>query len=154
MIRAAIAGAALLALAGCAVRTLPYTPETQPPGAQVSAAYQVIGDRLRIEIQSEGRRVDDAVIVRPDGSVVRPRAITSDHGMRGGPLGVGVGIGTWRGGLGVDTDLSVGIPFGSGAWPGSTFAYFPLDAAGPPPWLLRVKLAGVAPTDVLVGGAP
>ena len=36
-----IVATALLA-AGCATATLPYTPEEQPRGARVSAAYQVL----------------------------------------------------------------------------------------------------------------
>ena len=35
---------------------------------------------------------------------------------------------------------------------GPTFASFPLDQVGPPPWRVHVKLAGVAPTTILVGG--
>jgi hypothetical protein len=156
MIRRLLIAAALVSLAGCAARTLPYTPETQPAGARVSAAYQVVGDRLRVEIESDGRRVEEAAIIRTEGAVVRPQAITTDPGPRSGPVGVGVGVGggTWGGGVGVGTGVSVGIPVGGGAAIGSTFAYFPLDAAGPAPWRLRVKLAGIEPADILVGGPP
>jgi hypothetical protein len=45
---------------GCARSTLPSTPAEQPPGARVSAAYEIIGDRLRIEIDTDGRRLEEA----------------------------------------------------------------------------------------------
>ena len=69
-------------------------------------------------------------------------------------IGVGVGSGGYRGGIGIGTGVSVGIPVGEGASriEGNTWATFPLDQAGPPPWRLHVKLAGVAPTMILVGG--
>src|SRR5262249_20695573 len=31
---------------------LPYKPEVQPPGASISAAYTVVSDRLRVEIDT------------------------------------------------------------------------------------------------------
>jgi hypothetical protein len=37
---------------------------------------------------------------------------------------------------------------------GHTFATFPLDQVGPPPWRLHLRLGGVAPTTILIGGAP
>ena len=35
---------------------------------------------------------------------------------------------------------------------GPTFASFPLAEVGPPPWRVHIKLAGVTPTTILVGG--
>ena len=52
------------------------------------------------------------------------------------------------------TGVGVGVPVGEGPSriEGHTFATFPLDQVGPPPWRLHVKLAGIAPTTILVGG--
>ena len=58
---------ALVFLAGCAHATLPYAPDPQPRGARVSADSQVIGDRVRIEIDTDGRRLEQSWIIKPDG---------------------------------------------------------------------------------------
>src|SRR5215472_15866443 len=43
---------ALLAVTSCSHATLPYTPERQPEGSRISAGYQLLADRLRIEIDT------------------------------------------------------------------------------------------------------
>ena len=160
MIRALpVVAAALATLTGCASATLPYTPEPQPPGARISAAYQVLGDRLRIEVDTDGRGLEEVAIIRADGSPLRPLAIeTAPVGGASPSVGVGVGVGggRWggRGGVGVGTGVSVGIPVGGGRPDTNTFAYFPVDEAGAPPWRVRVKLAGIEPAVILVGTAP
>lgn len=149
--------AAFAILAGCAHATLPYAPDTQPEGARVSAGYQIVADRLRIEIDTDRRRVEDVWIHKPDGTAVRALGIDNAPVVTGPPptIGVGVGSGGYRGGIGIGTGVSVGIPVGEGASriEGNTWATFPLDHAGPPPWRLHLKLAGVAPTVIVVGGA-
>jgi hypothetical protein len=148
--------AALVATTGCAGATLPYKPERQPSGARVSAAYQVLGDRLRIEIATDGRRLEEATIVRADGSSVRAQAIeVAPSVTASSPVSIGIGGGTFGGGVGVGTGVSVGVPIGgSNANDGNTYAFFPTDQAGAPPWPLHVKLAGVEPVVILVGAAP
>jgi hypothetical protein len=151
---------ALSLLTGCTAATLPYTPAQQPPGGHISAAYQIVSDRLRIEIDTSGRRIEEAKIVKADGSQVRPMAIDSAPPVAtGSPIGLGIGIGGGsfggRGGVGVGTGLGVGVPIGGGgsAIPNTAFAWFPLDQAGPAPWRLFLKLAGVEqPAMILVGG--
>src|SRR5689334_25173792 len=70
--RAAIAALVLSAmLTACASSRLdlPYKPEVQPSGATLSAAYTIVGDRLRVEIATDGQigrascreRVEDSV---------------------------------------------------------------------------------------------
>ena len=152
---------ALLSLAGCATTTFPYTPAQQPSGARISAAYQIIGNRLRIEIDTDGRRLEEAKIIRADGSALTPQAIDNAPPVAtGSPVGVGIGIGGGsfggRGGIGVGSGMSVGIPVGSGGgdFVGSTFAWFPLDQAGPAPWRIALRLAGVEPTVVILVGGP
>lgn len=151
--------AALLTLAGCARSTLPYQPDPQPGGARISAAYQVVADRLRIEIDTDGRRLEEIRIITAAGAEVRALAIDNPPVVSSGsPVGVGVGVGGGsfggRGGIGVGTGVSVGIPVGGGsaAIEGHTFAWFALDQAGPAPWRVYVKLAGLPPTVILVGG--
>lgn len=149
----------LTALTGCAAATLPYTPAQQPPGARVSAAYQVIGDRLRVEVNPDGRWLEEVEIIRPDGSRLRPLAVEAGPITTSSPavsFGVGVGGGSWSGGsgVGVGTGVSVGGPVGSGRVDTNMFAYFPVDDAGPPPWRVRVKLAGTEPAIILVGAVP
>ena len=65
------------ALAACSSSSsgLPYKPEVQPPGATVSAAYTIVSDRLRVEIDGRGRRVERAQVVKPDGSVLEAQTI-------------------------------------------------------------------------------
>lgn len=146
----------VLLLAGCAHRDLPYKPEVQPEGARVSAGYQILADRLRLEIDTDHRRLEDIWIAKADGTAVRALAIENAPTVTGpGPtIGVGVGGGTWGGRGGIGTGVGVGIPVGGGVSriEGPTFATFPLDQVGPPPWRLHVKLAGVAPATILVGG--
>lgn len=149
--------AALTLAAGCASASLPYTPDKQPEGARVSAAYQILADRLRIEIDTDRRRVEDIWIHKPDGTALRALAIDNAPVVTGPPptIGVGVGSGGYRGGIGIGTGVSVGIPVGEGASriEGNTWATFALDQAGPPPWRLHLKLAGVAPVIIVVGGS-
>ena len=157
MIRWLVA-ATLLSLTGCAATTLPYTPAQQPSGARVSAGYQLVADRLRMEIDTGGRRVEEAKILKADGAELRALAIDTAPVTTGSPVGLGIGIGGGsfgsRGGVGVGTGMSVGVPVGGSGSDiqGNTFAWFPLAEAGPAPWRLYVKLAGIAPTVILVGG--
>ena len=150
---------ALLALAGCASASLPYQPDPQPAGARISAAYQLVGDRLRIEIDTDGRRLEEIRILTAGGTAVQALAIDNPPVVSSGsPVGVGIGVGGGsfggRGGIGVGTGVSVGVPVGGGstAIDGHTFAWFALDQAGPAPWRVYMKLAGLPPTVIMVGG--
>jgi hypothetical protein len=146
----------MLALAGCAHSSLPYTPAVQPEGARVSAGYQILADRLRVEIDTDHRRLEDIWIAKPDGTAVRAQTIENAPTVTGpgATIGVGVGGGTWGGRGGIGTGVGVGIPVGGGSSriEGPTFASFALEQVGPPPWLVHIKLAGVSPTTILVGG--
>ncbi len=151
MARSLLVALALLML-GCAGPSLPYTPAEQPAGATLSAGYRVVGDRLQIEVDTDGRRLEEATVVRADGTEVRPTAIDVMPGAWGGGphIGVGVGGGTWGGGIGVGTGVSVGVPAG-GTSDGNTLVYFPLDRVGAAPWLVRVRVQGVPPALIPVG---
>jgi hypothetical protein len=145
---------AALALAGCASSSLPYKPEQQPAGLNVSAAYQVTGDRLRVEIATNGYRLEEASILRPDGSVVPAQTIEHfvSPGYAPASVGIGIGGGSWGGRGGVATGVGIGVPVGGTSYSeGPTFAHFPLQQVGSSPWRLRVKLAGVEPVIIVLG---
>ena len=148
--------AVVLSLLGCASTSLPYKPDVQPKGATISAGYQILADRLRVEIDTDHRRLEDIWILKSDGTAVRAQTIDNAPTVVGPSPSVGVGIGgvTWGGGGGIGTGVGVGIPVGDGTprIEGPTFASFPLDQVGPPPWRVHIKLAGVQPTTILVGG--
>jgi hypothetical protein len=149
------------ALAACASSSagLPYKPAVQPPGATVSAAYTIISDRLRVEIDGRGRRVERAQIVKPDGAVLEAQTIeyTPAAGGGGSPVSIGFGIGSFGsmgGGVSTGVGVSTGGVVGGGGSSnevGSSIASFPLAQAGPSPWRVRVKLQGTDPADILVG---
>ena len=148
--------AVVLSLVGCASRSLPYKPDVQPRGATISAGYQILADRLRLEIETDNRRLEDIWIAKPDGTAIRAQTIDNAPTVVGPPpsVGVGVGGGGYGGGGVFGTGVGVGFPVGSGTprIEGPTFASFPLDQVGPPPWRVHVKLAGVEPTTILIGG--
>jgi hypothetical protein len=148
--------AVVLSLVGCASRSLPYKPDVQPKGATISAGYQILADRLRLEIETDQRRLEDIWIVKPDGTAIRAQTIDNAPTVVGPPpsVGVGVGGGGYGGGGVFGTGVGVGFPVGSGTprIEGPTFASFPLDQVGPPPWRVHIKLAGVEPTTILIGG--
>ena len=139
--------------AACAASTLPYTPVQQPSGTPISADYRVLTDRLRIELDTGGFRVEDALIVKPDGTLVLPRTIEHPSlGPRGG-LGVGIGVGGgWSsgGGTQLGTGVSVGTGLGGARAARHTFVFFELDEIGPPPWRVRVNVVGVQPVEIVV----
>lgn len=155
-----VAGLLAGALAACSSSSpgLPYKPAVQPPGATVSAAYTIVSDRLRVEIDGRGRRVERAQIVKPDGALLEAQTIeyTPAAGGGGSPVSIGFGIGSF-GGLGGGVSTGVGVSTGgvvgggSGSEVGSSIASFPLGQAGPSPWRVRVKLQGTDPADILVG---
>ena len=147
--------AVVLLLLGCASTSLPYKPDVQPKGATISAGYQLLADRLRVEIDTDHRRLEDIWIAKPDGTAVRPLTIDNAPTVVGPPpsVSVGVGGGSWGGGGAYGTGVGLGFPVGGGTprIEGPTFASFPLDQVGPPPWRVHIKVSGVAPTTILVG---
>jgi hypothetical protein len=160
---ATILGVGLLAgaLSACSSSSsgLPYKPAVQPAGATVSAASTIVSDRLRVEIDGSGRRVERAQIVKPDGSVLEAQTIeyTPAAGRGGSPVSIGLGVGSFGsmgGGVSTGVGVSTGGVVGGGGSPsevGSNIASFPLAQAGPSPWRVRVKLQGTDPADILVG---
>jgi hypothetical protein len=163
-----------IAAAGCSSSTpapappssnLPYKPETPVAGAPISAAYTIVSDRLRVEIDTGGRRLERAQIVKADGSFVDAQTIeytaSSGGGSWGSPVGISIGVGSFGrtgGGGAVGTGVGVstgGVVGGSGAPPAgaNSIAAFPLEQAGPRPWRVRVKIEGIEPADIVVGSS-
>ena len=64
-----------IALTGCSTTTLPFKPVSQPAGVYLSADYVLLADRLRVEVDTGGYRLEDTQIVRSDNAVVRPQTI-------------------------------------------------------------------------------
>jgi hypothetical protein len=140
-----------LALAGCA-SGFRYTPAEQPAGVRLAADYRVVGDTLRVSIESGGHRVEDVLILRPDGAVVRPLAIEPPGPGGGSGLGIGIGLGGSvgsGGGVSVGTGVGLGTGIGGGGRRHAV-AVFPLEPAGPAPWILHVKVVGIQPVVIVL----
>src|SRR5437879_12282170 len=75
MVHRALLVVAVIVLVGCSRATLPYKPEPQPQGARISAGYQIVGDRIRIEINTGGRPLEQVWILKPDGSSLGPQDV-------------------------------------------------------------------------------
>ena len=141
---------AILTLAGCA-GPLPYQPERQPFGATISADVRVTEDQLRVEIGSEGYRVERAVLVRDGDAEIAPEALVPSSAGASGGLSIGLGVGAE--GWGSGGSYAVGIPVGGPGPRGTTLAVFWLVDAGPPPWRLRVKVVGVDVVEIILDPA-
>src|SRR5437867_1806823 len=107
-----------VSLSACSAATLPYKPESPPPGGAISADYMILIDRLRVEIDTGGYRLEDVQIVKADGAAVRPQTI--EHPPPGGSsIGLGIGMGGANvgrgGGVGVGTGVGVGVHVGGGS---------------------------------------
>ena len=159
-----------IALAGCSSSSpapaptssnLPYKPETPVAGPPISAAYTIVSERLRVEIDTGGRRLERAQIVKADGAFVDAQTIeytaSAGGGSWGSPVGISIGVGSFGrtgGGSAVGTGVGVSTGVGgSGAPPAgvNSIATFPLEQAGPRPWRVRVKIEGIEPADIVVG---
>src|SRR5262249_22319686 len=107
----ALALGSLALLAGCASSpTLPYAPMQQPPAAKITAAYKTAGDTLRTEADPDPRRLEEARIVKADGTDVRPFNIDNPP-LVTQPSGssIGFGIGGISGGGGSAVGSGIGI---------------------------------------------
>jgi hypothetical protein len=104
----------VLSLLGCASHSLPYKPDVQPRGASISAGYQILADHLRVELDTDHRRLEDIWITKLDGSAVRAQTIDNAPTVVGPPpsVSVGVGGGSWggRSGIGVGTGVESVFP--------------------------------------------
>jgi hypothetical protein len=158
----ALATVTSVAAGGCSSSTsLPYKPEVQPPGVKTSAAYSIIGDRVRIEVDTGRRRLEEVSIVMPNGAIVRADAIELGPPTysAGSPVTIGIGGGAYGGSGGSvgGGGVGVGFPIGGGGstlTEGNMYAFFSATQVGPPPWRVNVKLSGADPVVIIVGTAP
>ena len=142
-------------LSACSTASLPFKPDPPSTGSAISADYIVLADRLRVEVDTGGYRVEDAQLVRTDGAVVRPQTIESPPPGSGSSVGLGIGMGQTsygRGGaIGVGTGVGMDVPVGTGnRVQGHTVLYFDLAQTGPPPWRLNVKAAEMNPVTIVL----
>lgn len=147
--------ALMIALSGCSTTALPYKPQSQPAGVFLSADYVILADRLRVEVDTGGYRLEDAQIVKADKAAVRPQTIEQPpaYNRAGSGFGIGLGGGTFGGGSGVGGGAGVGvsIPMGGDTRvSGNTVLYFPLDQIGPAPWRLTVRVSGTNPAEIVL----
>ena len=156
MIKAARGLLALaLSLSGCSTATLPYTPESPAPGRAISADYMILVDRLRVEVDTGGYRLEDVQIVKVDGGAVRPQTIEHPPPGSGSSVGFGIGMGggSWGrgGGVGVGSGVGVDVPVGGGTRvQGNTVLYFARDQVGSAPWRLSVKVTDSNPAVIVL----
>ena len=146
-----------IALTGCSSTTLPYKPVSQPSGAFLSANYMLMADRLRVDVDTYGYRLEDAMILRSDNAIVRPQTIEQPPPAysSGSSVGFGFGGGSFSGGRGggtaVGTGVGVNIPIGGDTRvAGYTVLYFALDQVGPAPWRLNIKVADTSPAEIVL----
>jgi hypothetical protein len=145
-----------LAFGACASASLPFKPEPPAPNRSLSADYMLMADRLRVEIDTDGYRLEEAHIVKGDNAIVRAQTVEQPPVGGGSSTGIGFGIGGasygGRGGVGVGTGVGVSIPVGGGEprVQGNTVLYFPLNQVGEPPWRLSVKVAQTNPAIIVL----
>jgi hypothetical protein len=155
----------VIVLAGCAGRA------SEPPVATVPflAWPHVVGDHLRIDVDTHGARVEHARMLLEGGQSVPPETI--EHPAPAAPsgaapvsgmgIGFGVGGGRWGGGGGGVVGMGTGVGFSFGGDVGGshpdappTVLHFPLSRIGPPPWRLEVQAAGAPPAVVTLDAPP
>src|SRR5215510_9690577 len=125
----------------------PYKPETPVPGPPISAAYSVTTDRLRIEIDTGGRRLERAQIVKTDGVLLDAQTIEFTQAASGGgygsPIGIGIGIGSFgHMGSGVGTGVGVSTTGVGGGGGGGALRRSGTPSSCAQPAGLRFRRAG------------
>ena len=132
---------------------------SSPRAPRSPPAYQIAGDTLRFEVDTDHRRLEEARIVKADKTAIpavnieNPPIVTQAPSSSFG-FGIGGVSGGGGSGVGVGTGMSIGGPVGSPTTTieGHTFVSFPLSQSGPAPWSLQLRLAGTPPIVILVGG--
>lgn len=143
-----------IALAGCA-SALPYTPAEQPAGVRLAAGAAVVGDRLRVPIDTAGYRLEQAWILRPDGVAIGPLTVEPPAPGGGSGLGIGLGVGSVgrSGSVSIGTGIGVGTGIGGPRGGRHPVAVFPLEQIGPAPWRLQIKVVGIQPAVIVLDPA-
>lgn len=138
-------------LGGCNSYNLRYEAQPQPSNAHLYADYTLLQDSVAFSIDTDGQRLEDVFLVKPDGNTVRAVNIGYPSFGKNASVGTGVGVGGWPVGGGV----GFGVPVGPEKAHGVTTATFLSTAAGPSPWTLHVKVQGVNEAVIPgIGGKP
>jgi hypothetical protein len=135
---------------GCNSYNLRYRAQPQPKNAHLFADYLPLQSAVGFSIDTDGGRLEEAYVRKPDGSVVHPANIVFPGFSRSNAVFPGVGIGTGHVGFG----LGAGIPVGPEQARGLTTATFAQPELGSPPWELHVKIRGVDEAVVPGVGGP
>jgi hypothetical protein len=153
--------AVMAVTAGCGSSSgLRYKPEAPGVGARVAADYMVLADRVRVEIDTRGTRLEDAQILRADGTGVRPQTVeypVYNYNPSGVTFGIGMGRSSYGGGgtaVGTGVGFGTTMPVGDAVADGNTVLYFALDQIGPAPWRLQAQLAGLGVAVFNLGTDP
>src|SRR4051812_31474324 len=118
--------AMVLVLAGCNSYQLKYAAVPQPAGANIFADYTPLQGAVGVNIDTDGRRLEEVSVKRTDGTVVRP--VNISYPAVGHSAAVGTGFGFGSGHVGVGT--GIGIPVGPERTYGLTTVTFEEAALG------------------------
>jgi len=133
-------------LAGCASSKLRCEPKPFVSEARLlSADYIELQDKLLVEVNTDGYRIDQVWIAAAGGDV-KPVQVEYETG-RGGGVGFGVGVGSDGSGVGVGVGTDTG---GRGHITGNAKLYFERSALGAPPWTMPIKLMGLMRTTIVL----
>lgn len=138
------------ALVGCGPKKLQYEPDPFIKSAKLlSADYTELDNKLMVEVNTDGFRIDQIWIAVAGGVDVKPSQIEYQTG-GGGGVGFGVGVGGGGGGIGV----GAGTGGGGGHITGITKVFFDKAAIGPAPWNMQIKLMSMPRTTIVLGERP
>ncbi|MGN6371164.1 MAG: hypothetical protein ACTHN5_23160 [Phycisphaerae bacterium] len=138
--------AALALLTGCNSYNLRYKAVPQPANRHLYADFTRLQDSTGIYVDTDGRRLEELYIRKPDGTIVRPARIDYPGFGRAASIGPGIGIGP--------VGVGVGFPVGPKRAEGLTTATFPTEELGPPPWEVHVKVEGTPEATIPGVGGP
>jgi len=127
--------------------------QSQPAGVFLSADYVLLADRLRVEVDTGGYRLETPRSSRPTRRPSGRKPSSSPRLHRAAPASDRLGGGTFGGGSGVGGGAGVGvsIPMGGDTRvSGNTVLYFALDQIGPAPWRLTVRVSGTNAADIVL----
>jgi hypothetical protein len=119
-------------LAGCNSYKLRYKAEPQPTNRHLYADFTRLQDSVGIYVDTDGRRLEEIYVRKPDGTIVRPVRIDYPGFGRSASVGPGIGVGP--------VGVGVGFPVGPKRAEGLTTATFAVGPLGPPPWEVHVKV--------------